>query len=52
MRVNKPNVIVEKGVRDKSDEDYDNDDDDDKEMIMAKKQMKFQNNFETIQNWK
>ena len=31
MRVNKPNVIVEKGVRDKSDEDYDNDDDDDDE---------------------
>jgi hypothetical protein len=31
VRVNKPNVIVEKGVRDKSDEDYDNDDDDDDE---------------------
>ena len=31
MRVNKPNVIVEEGVRDKSDEDYDNDDDDDDE---------------------
>ncbi|GES83495.1 hypothetical protein GLOIN_2v1838083 [Rhizophagus clarus] len=29
VRVNKPNVIVEEGVRDKSDEDYDNDDDDD-----------------------
>ncbi|GES74851.1 hypothetical protein GLOIN_2v1876551 [Rhizophagus clarus] len=31
VRVNKPNVIVEEGVRDKSDEDYDNDDDDDDE---------------------
>ena len=31
MCVNKPNVIVEEGVRDKSDEDYDNDDDDDDE---------------------
>ncbi|GET01099.1 hypothetical protein GLOIN_2v1786777 [Rhizophagus clarus] len=31
VSVNKPNVIVEEGVRDKSDEDYDNDDDDDDE---------------------
>ncbi|GBB92278.1 hypothetical protein RclHR1_19950006 [Rhizophagus clarus] len=29
MSVNKPNVIVEEEVRDKSDEDYNNDDDDD-----------------------
>lgn len=29
MHVNKPNVIVEEGVRDKSDEDYDDDDGDD-----------------------